>query len=538
MSRLFLAGWVVMMLCLSGFQAPPVHAQGNQGLFGQDPGGNLGVGNPGAGNFGGGNFGAVENGAGNQQAGGGGSIADFQSLIDLIQTTVVPDTWDALGGPSSMREYPQGVYVDPSGTLVETERVATSNAIANLSASLSVDGDTDTAARNWLAPAGMRCVSLKRLSDAVRFRSQRLLPPTETMVHLAGLSKIDYVLLIHDEVAGDDIVIAGPVAGIESHQGWIRDRQSGQATLRLDFLAAAFHAARTGTPFGCTIDPTTKGLQNAAGVADQIQAKKIPIGKGAQSLAAAMGMQRVKVFGTPAGTAMGLMMVEADRHMKQLALGIHSLPESCLSYLDAIDRTIAAGPPNDLLLRLWFTAKPKSIQSDPDKTVFRLTGDAIRLSGENERAKANGDRGHVVGDPRTALFVDDFNDHWGDIRAQYPVYAGLESIYEAASVAAVAERFGESDQHRILMESIASIPSLNSDVSALPVARQAETIAVLHRSRAGSKRHSILIASGGVMVRPQHTLAMKHVEDPALGSYQTVADAPPKVVHHWWWDSQ
>ena len=29
-------------------------------------------------------------------------IGDFQSIIDLIQTTIVPDTWEALGGPSTM----------------------------------------------------------------------------------------------------------------------------------------------------------------------------------------------------------------------------------------------------------------------------------------------------------------------------------------------------------------------------------------------------------------------------------------------------
>lgn len=40
---------------------------------------------------------------------GGGSFADFQSLIDLIQTTVVPETWEALGGPSTMAPYPQNL---------------------------------------------------------------------------------------------------------------------------------------------------------------------------------------------------------------------------------------------------------------------------------------------------------------------------------------------------------------------------------------------------------------------------------------------
>ena len=49
-------------------------------------------------------------------AGGGGSFADFQSLIDLIQTTVVPDTWEALGGPSTMRDYAQNLSLVISTT--------------------------------------------------------------------------------------------------------------------------------------------------------------------------------------------------------------------------------------------------------------------------------------------------------------------------------------------------------------------------------------------------------------------------------------
>lgn len=49
-------------------------------------------------------------------AGGGGSFADFQSLIDLIQTTVVPDTWEALGGPSTMAPYAQNLSLVISTT--------------------------------------------------------------------------------------------------------------------------------------------------------------------------------------------------------------------------------------------------------------------------------------------------------------------------------------------------------------------------------------------------------------------------------------
>ncbi len=47
---------------------------------------------------------------------GGGSFADFTSLIQLIQTTIEPTTWEALGGTSTMQEYPQNLSLVISTT--------------------------------------------------------------------------------------------------------------------------------------------------------------------------------------------------------------------------------------------------------------------------------------------------------------------------------------------------------------------------------------------------------------------------------------
>ena len=55
---------------------------------------------------------------------GGGAFADFQSLIDLIQTTVVPDTWEALGGPSTMAPYPQNLSLVISTTSDVHDQIA------------------------------------------------------------------------------------------------------------------------------------------------------------------------------------------------------------------------------------------------------------------------------------------------------------------------------------------------------------------------------------------------------------------------------
>ncbi|MEO1528456.1 MAG: hypothetical protein AAFX06_23785, partial [Planctomycetota bacterium] len=56
-------------------------------------------------------------------AGGGGAFADFDSLMNLIQTTVEPDTWEALGGSSTMAPYPQNLSLIISTTSDVHDRI-------------------------------------------------------------------------------------------------------------------------------------------------------------------------------------------------------------------------------------------------------------------------------------------------------------------------------------------------------------------------------------------------------------------------------
>lgn len=458
-------------------------------------------------------------------AGGGAGFADFQPIIDLIQATVAPDTWDALGGPSTMREYAQGVFVDPSGTLLPCETLSATDARANLDALLRAEAEGPE--KPWSAPANLRSVSLKRLREAwtrAQLTGQNL---DDAMVHLAGLSEAKFVFF-----TPDDIVIAGPSGGIELKNGWLLDRATRRAAIRMDFLAATFASSVNGRPFGCTIDPSTEGLQAAAKAAGRIQSSKLPIGRAAEAMVSAIGMQRIEIFGIEGDTAIGLMMVEADRHMKQLALGIHPMPAGGQNYLDMVDAFINEGLPNDLLLRLWFTAGKREVRTGQQQQVFELVGSPISLSGQNERAVASGARGNLTRDARTEAFVQHFNDRWVDIRQRYPVYAGLESVYQAASVAAVIRQYG-NETHRDLMSSLAG---LASDIrSGLPVPRQVETIAVLHKTQHARKRHNIVIASGGVSVRPSNTLKSKLQSSPVLNSITDVTSSKPDVIQRWWW---
>ncbi|MGB1814850.1 MAG: DUF1598 domain-containing protein [Rubripirellula sp.] len=449
---------------------------------------------------------------------GGGSFADFQSLMDLIQTTIVPDTWEALGGPSSMSPYPQGVYVDPAGTVLECESLPVDDGLAELKALLGDAVGKQETELAWRQPANMRCVSLRRLLDAWTAGRIQGAMPSESMMQMAGLSRIQYLFI--DE---HDIVLAGPVGGIETRRGWHVDRVSGLSTLRFDFFLACLASATGNQPFGCTIDPTTEGLQNAAKVAAAVQSDKLPIGKADAAMVAALGMQRVEVFGTAGDTPMGCLMVEADRHMKQLALGLEPMPEGARNYFDVVEENLEAGVPNDLLLRLWFTSAPRPVRADAERTVFELAGTPVRLSGQNERAMASGRRGNVTRDPRSEEFVEDFNRNWHAIRGAYPI-----------SAAELMHRYADSTRQRALLESL--ISSSPSSMFQMRNPRQVMSIAVMNSMRKGRRTHHVLLASGGVSVNAKQTLVSKIADYPSLSSMNRPANNPPKLIHKWWWN--
>ena len=60
---------------------------------------------------------AVPVGGQNFGARGGAAEPDFESLMDLITSTIEPTTWEAVGGTGSIAKFPTGVYVDARGLL-------------------------------------------------------------------------------------------------------------------------------------------------------------------------------------------------------------------------------------------------------------------------------------------------------------------------------------------------------------------------------------------------------------------------------------
>lgn len=475
---------------------------------------------------------------------GGGAMADFGSLMQLIQTTIVPDAWEDVGGPSTMFPYPQGIWIDLRRALSFVGEGPTDEVAAWQQEVLSAlshhptgiaDGawPTRTTRRHrpdegaWRSPATIRCVSLAGwLRAGPQVADGR--PPSAAWQHLAGLSAIRFVW-----VGDHDVWIAGPVGGIERRDGWLVDRDTGHGISDWRSLATCLAAAETGQAFGCSIDPTPEGLRRAIALGDDIRAGQVKVTAASEPMRQALGRQRVDLFGLAHDTAVASLLVEADRHMKRLAIGDQPMPAGVRNYRTFVDRFIDQGPPDGLLLRLWFTAHPIAVRGDPRRGAYELAGPVMRLSGENERAVASGERGHVTADPRTEAFVQEFNRRFDEIRDAYPVYAALESVYRSAALAELLRRTVDpASPVAELLRQIAVAGA--SRPEAVDVPREVESIVAGHSVRRGRQRHHLLIASGGVLVDPRESLPDE------VGQYPVVSrdrvEPRRQATRHWWWD--
>ncbi len=485
---------------------------------------------------------------------GGGSIANFGSLMALIEQTVEPDSWSSVGGLSTMAPYPQGVIVDPDGLLRQIDSKYDSQAdhaaaISALLAQPPGEDDFIADATDWLAPARIRCVSIRRMMQALAGRvieRQTVVnasgeaastqptdndPSLDAFHAMAGLSRVVVVL-----VTDDDVILAGPVAGFTYVDGWRVDRKSGLPPISLVSLAIGVKAARSRTPFGCTIDPTTAGLQAATAYGQKIVAGDVPTASAAEKLALSLGRQNISVFGIAASNEVAYTMVEADRHMKQLALGIQPLPDRVCNYLQMISSTEGGTPPTDLLLRLWFTSHPLDARASEiaGGRIVQLAGTPIRLNGENKRARLDGSRGHRVLDPASQSFVEHFNQNWVSIRSMYPLYGALESIYTATAIGELWKRTAVASDHEVLQRAVMYFAAQQAPLLTPP--RQVDSIAVLHRYRHGRKKHEVVMASGGVQISPQDLLPLKLGDYPGLKVFSSLQDGRP--TDRWWWNGR
>jgi hypothetical protein len=459
---------------------------------------------------------------------GGGSMADFDSLIELITTTLKPDSWDDVGGPGAVDQFTGGVYVDSVGMLKKLPPNTDRSLVAIRRAGLDA-GQTSDPRRE----SALRKISLTRLEREAQLLQAQGRDPGEAMQTLAGLKRVKYILVYPES---GDIVIAGPAGN------WHRDLEgrfvddSGAPVLNLDDLVVTLRNSLTDRGvFGCSINPRQDNLAAAKAVNEKWSQQTLQRQKWLNEMRAAMGRQDITVHGIDPRTRAGRVLIEADYRMKLVGIGLEEGTLGVQSYLSTVELGKDGKPPPMSVLRWWFTLNYDALSATYSRDAFELRGPGVKVLSENEMLTERGERVHTGdSDEPTKRFAESFTKHFDKLAVKYPIYAELRNVFDLALVAAVIQSHDLPGQVGWHMTHFGPGGEYSPALATAP--KEVESV-MNHRVIGG--KHVIAAVSGGVSVATSSAAAKDTVRTDTSGSMSSdrAANQPKQLDRRtWWWD--
>ena len=468
---------------------------------------------------------------------GGGIQADFDPLMELIQRTVEPESWEDLGGMGRMSPFEAGVHVDAEGMLKMVMAENGSNTLDRLRGrvrhSLEAGGD--------LGPSKLRLISLPRLERAVQQRQRQGLPPTNSMKYLGGLTRIQYVL-VYPETG--DLVIAGPAEDWElDPAGRPVGIETGQPTLWLDDLVSCWRAVRQDDGiFGCSIDPLPENLVATKNFLADSRATGRAWREG---LREALGRQKIMIHGIDPTSHAAHILVKADYHMKRVGMGLEAGVLGVPDILTLMASQSTSTPPSNLI-RWWFTLDYETVETSKDKLAYALSGPGVKVLSENEFLDDTGRRRATgASDQPTREFAENFTNHFGELAEKYPVYADLRNVFDVAMVCGLIAREGldRKVEWRSRYFEVDSGSTLTYPLEVWATPREVNTIMnhkIWTEAKNGLKRQSTLVGvSGGISADIRSTLEKLPTETDeyqTLSAQKTASRPGTWDASQWWWD--
>jgi hypothetical protein len=470
---------------------------------------------------------------------GGITEADYEPLINLIQSTIAPDEWaDTGNGDGTIQPWPAGVFVDPSGALrrINTE---TSGKLSGLREVLR--GRPEGMESSLTVE--LRVISLRHLERAAELSAAKGEPLSPWVRNLGGLVSVSYIVAQPEK---HDVLLVGPAGPWKlDSEGRPVNVSSGKPVLQLDDLVTCLRNAQDWNGvFGCSITPRADRL---AAAKEFLATTKLTGAPFRVELRTTLGQQDVEVFGIAPDSHLAGVLVEADYRMKLIGMGIEPSIAEVPSYLDRVELLPeGTAPPLDVA-RWWFTLNFDRLDIDDQRLVFSFKGTGVKVLAETEFINAKGERihtGKAVGPTKT--FADDFTEHFEKLAKKYPIYGQLRGAFELALVAAIFEReqlASRSGWEPTFFASPRSKGELRYQVATAPVARTVESV-MNHRvirARNGNKTsiHTLVGVSGGVHCDFAAWL------DATAGERSRSAEIPLAVREvmsaaaegdRWWWD--
>ena len=465
---------------------------------------------------------------------GGGAQVDFSTLMNLIRRNTNSKWEDDDGEGGAMDPYINGVKVSPSGLL---QRLTSEEQSGQLTAmgiqARKADLNEEVAQRSTL-----RMVSLTRLEQAVARRIEEGLPIPETMSQLAGLSHIQYLMVMPET---NEIVIAGPADGWQyNKQGQPVSLSDGRPTLQLDDLVTVLRTfARGNADFGCSINTRDEGIKSLKDFVEKSQAKG-ELSPGAvkswvKQIQDKLGRQDVVVWGVPAESRVARVIVEADYRMKLIGVNKLDAGKEIPGYFDLLPVAQQKNKSTLDALRWWLTLQCDAVLHSADKNVFEIQGSSVLCLSENQLVTADGK--HLPtgqSEPTNRLFAQNFTSNYAKLAQKDLVFADALNIFNMALCSALIQN-----------EDLRSKTGWNMGVFAphgayapasYPAPKEVESV-VNHRVYRG--RDIVVQAAGGVRCN-----VMSVAKDPnrnqvseQLDGLTKTSQAPQTAANRWWWDA-
>ncbi|QGJ69029.1 Hypothetical protein PBC10988_6940 [Planctomycetales bacterium 10988] len=474
----------------------------------------------------------------NNGSAGGGAEPDFDSLIDLITSTVSPATWDEVGGPGSIQPFATGVYIDALGFLRRKVRDPDNHSLFLEELRQKEHRNHGVIHQAARQSSPLRKVSLSRLEKFIQLRKAAGLPLEESMLYLAGLERIEYLFLYPDT---GDLVIAGPAGDWRANeQGQVVNLETGRPVLRLeDLIILLRYFRQTEEPFGCLIKPQQANLVAVQTFLDESSKKEIqPEERDAwiEELRSTLGPQEIEYFGSiDQHTRLAQVLIEADYRMKLVGSGIEPGTVNVPSYLELLEAEYGENPPPMEVLRWWFAMNYQGLFANHAKTAFRFQGDGVAVLSENELLDQDGNRIHTGKSSKlNQTFAANFTREFPQLAEKYAIYADLQNCFDLALVAALIQHHGLTEQIGWYQSYFASADRLQ--LPKYPVAKSVESVV---NYRVVKERTILAQVSGGVRISPAKyisTAAIRRDLSEKADRMRRTSTPVEVPASAWWWD--
>jgi hypothetical protein len=327
-----------------------------------------------------------------------------------------------------------GVWIDPSGVIADASGQVNPQVITELRERIAADGQAASGAR-------LRMVSLKGIEEALRQAAANGKPLPNDVRFLAGLQRIEYVLLCPDR---NDIVLAGPAdAWTIDDQGNVVGKTTGAPVIRLEDLIAALRTARAANEdYGITvsIEPDAQRRQDLHALYRRHGFSPDMVAAVEQTL----GPQQVSLTGVDPTSRFAHILVIADFHMKRLAMGFETpAVEGMPSVLELASQRGDA--PNQMSPRFWMQCSYEPLRRSEDGLSWQLVGPGVKTLTE-ESALASSGQGDNEAHPIAEQWARTMTEKFPELAAKDPIFGELRNLMDLAVVAALIERHAMLDE--------------------------------------------------------------------------------------------